>query len=69
MGKMRNAYTFFVGKPEGKRPVERPRCSWNNNIKMDLREIVCEVVDWINLAQNMGQWRAVVYTVINFLVR
>jgi hypothetical protein len=57
-----------VGKPEGKRPLGRPRRRWVNNIKMDLREIVWDGMDWIDLAQNMDQWRALVNTAMNLRV-
>jgi hypothetical protein len=50
MGETRNAYTILVGKPEGKRPLGRPRCRWVDNIKMDLREIGWNGRDWIELA-------------------
>jgi hypothetical protein len=52
MEEMRTAYTL-VGKPEGKRLLRRPRLSWENNIQMDLKEIECEVIDWIHLAQDI----------------
>jgi hypothetical protein len=52
MGEKRNAYRILVGNLEGKRPLERPRCRWVDNIKMDLREIRWDGVDWIDLAQN-----------------
>jgi hypothetical protein len=58
----------LVGNPEGKRPLGRPRRSWVDNIKMDLREIGWGGMDWIDLAQNMDQWRALVNTVMNFRV-
>jgi hypothetical protein len=61
----RNACMILVGKPEGKRPLGRPRCRWLDNIKMDLREIRWDGVDWIDLAQNRNQWRALVNTVMN----
>jgi hypothetical protein len=61
----RNAYRIFVGKPEGKRPMGRPRCRWVDNIKMDLREIEWIGVDWTDLAQNRYQWMALVKTVMN----
>jgi hypothetical protein len=48
----RNAYRIFVGKPEGRRPLGRPRCRWVDNIKMDLREIGWDGVDWVDLAQD-----------------
>jgi hypothetical protein len=57
-----------VGKPEGKRPLERPRCRWVYNIKIDLREIGWDGMDWINLAQDRDQWRALVNTVLNLRV-
>jgi hypothetical protein len=66
MGKKRNAYTILVGKAEGMRPLGRPR--WVDNIKMDLGEIKWDVMDWIYLAQDREQWRALVNTVMNFWV-
>jgi hypothetical protein len=57
-----------VGKPEGKRPPERPRRRWEDNIKMDLREIGWGGMDWIDLAQDRDQWRALVNTVMNLQV-
>jgi hypothetical protein len=68
MGEKRNMYRLLVGKPEGKRPLERPRHRWIDNIKMDLLEIGLTVVDWIDLAQNMYRWRAFVNSVINLRV-
>jgi hypothetical protein len=59
MGEKRNVYRLFVGKPEGKRPVGRPRRIWNT-IKMDLLEIGLSAVDWIGLAQDRYRWRALV---------
>jgi hypothetical protein len=56
MGEMRNAYNILVGKPEGKRPLGRPRHRWESNIKMDLIETEFGGVDWINLAQNRDWW-------------
>jgi hypothetical protein len=55
MGDKKNAYRILVGKPEGKRPLGRPRRSWEDNIRMDLREIGWGGMDWINLAQNRYQ--------------
>jgi hypothetical protein len=65
MGDMRNAYNTLVAKPEWKRPFGRPRSRWEDNTIMYLREIGWEVVDWIHLAQDMYQRRAVVKTVMN----
>jgi hypothetical protein len=64
----RNAYRILVGKPIGKRPLGRPRRSWVNNIKMDLREIGWDGMDSIDLAQDRDQWRALVNTVMNLRV-
>jgi hypothetical protein len=60
-----------VGKPEGKRPLGRPRCRWVDNIKMDLREMGLDGwddVDWIDMAQDRDQWRALVKTALNLWV-
>jgi hypothetical protein len=57
-----------VGKKEEKRPLGRPRRRWENNIKMDLREIEWGDVDWINLAQERDQWRTLVNTVMNLQI-
>jgi hypothetical protein len=57
-----------VGKPEGKRPLGRPRRRWVVNIKMDLREVGWDGMDWIDLAQDRDQWRAYVNAVMNFWV-
>jgi hypothetical protein len=56
-GEKRNAYKILVGKPERKRPLGRPRRRWEDNVKMDLREIGWGVMDWIDLAQDMDKWR------------
>jgi hypothetical protein len=58
----------LVGRPEGRRPLGRPRRRWENNIKMDLGEIGFADVDWIHLAQDRDRWRAVVNTVMNLRV-
>jgi hypothetical protein len=63
MGEKRNVYRLLVGKPEGKRPLGRPRRRRIGNIKMDLLEIVLSVVDWIGLAQDRYRWRALVNSV------
>jgi len=68
MGETRNAYKIFVGKPEGKRPLGRPRRRWEDNIRLGLEELGQEVVDWVHLAQARDQWRAVVNTVMNLRV-
>jgi hypothetical protein len=64
----RNAYRILVGKSEGKRPLGRPRRRWEDNIKIDLREIGGGGMDWIDLVQNRDQWRALVNTVMNLRV-
>jgi hypothetical protein len=63
-----NVYRLFVGEPEGKRPVGRPRRRWIDNIKMDLLEIGLSVVGWIDLAQDRYRWRSVVNSVLNLRV-
>jgi hypothetical protein len=68
MREKRNAYRIFVGKPEGKGPLGRPRCRWVDNIKIDLREIGWRGVDWIDLALDRDQWRALLNTEINLRV-
>jgi hypothetical protein len=67
-GTSRGAHRALVGKPEGRRPLRRLRCRWENNIKMDLREVGLGGVDWINLAQDRDRWRAVVNAVMNLWV-
>jgi hypothetical protein len=68
MGEERKVYKVLVGKPEGKRPPGRPRRRWEDEIRMDLREIGLEGVDWIRLAQDRDRWRAVVSAVMNLRV-
>jgi hypothetical protein len=70
MGERIIAYSILVGKPEGRRPLGRPRHRWVDNIKMDLivREIGWEVMDWIDLAQDRDRWTALVNTKMNFWV-
>jgi hypothetical protein len=68
MGKRRGAYRALVGKPEGRRPLGRPRRRWEDNIKMDLREVGGGVAYWMDLAQDRNRWRALVYTVMNLRV-
>jgi hypothetical protein len=68
MGEGRSVYRILVGSPEGKRPVGRPRRRWKDNTKMDLREIGIDEANWIRLAQDRVQGRAVVKTVMNLRV-
>jgi hypothetical protein len=68
MGEGRGVYRVLVGRPEDKRPVGRLRCSWEDNIKMDLSEFGIDGANWIRLAQDRVQWRAFVNTVMNLLV-
>jgi hypothetical protein len=68
MGEERKVYKVLVGKPEGKRPLGRPRRRWEDGIRMDLREIGLGGVDWIRLSQNRDRWRAVVSAVMNLRV-
>jgi hypothetical protein len=68
MGERRGAYRALVGKPEGRRPLERPRRRWKDNIKTDLREVGWGGMDWINLAQDRDRWRALVNAVMNLRV-
>jgi hypothetical protein len=64
----RKVFKVLVGKPEGKRQLERPRHRWDDGIKMDLREIGWEGVEWIHLAQGRDRWRAAVNAVMNLWV-
>jgi hypothetical protein len=68
MWEKRNAYRILVGKPEGKRPLGRPRRRWVDNIKMDLRGIGWDGVEWIDMAEDRDQWRALMNTVLNLRV-
>jgi hypothetical protein len=63
-----NAYRILVGNPEGKRPLGRPRCRWEDNFKIDVRETGWGCMDWIYLAQDRDQWRNPVNTVVNVWV-
>ena len=66
--KRRDVYRILVGKPEGKRPLERARRRWEDNIKMYLQEVGCGGMDWIDLGQDRDRWRALVNVVMNLLV-
>jgi hypothetical protein len=68
MGVKRNAYRLLVGKPEGKRPLGRPRRRWVDNIRIDLGEVGWDDVDWIGLAKDRYRWRALVNSVLNLRV-
>jgi hypothetical protein len=68
MGKRRDVYRVLVGKPEGRRPLGRIRHRWEDNISMDLQEVGCGVMDWIELAQDRNKWRALVSAVMNIRV-
>jgi hypothetical protein len=68
MGRACDANRILVGKPEGKRPLGRQRGRWVDNIKIDLRDIGWDSMDWIDLAQDRDQWRALVNTVMNLRV-
>jgi hypothetical protein len=65
MGERRGVYRVLVGKPEGKRPLGRPRCRGGDTIKMDLQKVGCESMDWIELAQDRDRRRALVNEVMN----
>jgi hypothetical protein len=67
-GKGRGVYRVLVGKPEGKRPLARPRCRWEDNIRMDLQEVGWGCVDWIGLAQDRDRWWALASVVMNLWV-
>jgi hypothetical protein len=68
MGEGRNVYRVLVGKPEGKRPHERPRHRWKDGIKLDIKEIGWGSMEWIHLAQDMDCWQAVVNAVMNLQI-
>ena len=68
MGERRGVYRVLVGKPEGKGPLGRPRCRWEDNIKMDLQEVGCWGMDWIDMAQDRDRWQALVNSEMNLMV-
>jgi len=68
MGEERGVYRVLVGKPEGRRPMGRPRRRWVDNIRMDLQEVGCVYMDWIGLAQDRDRWRTFVSAVMNLRV-
>ena len=68
MGERRGVYRVLVWKPEGKRTLGRPRRRWEDNIKMNLQEVGCGGMDWIELAQDRDRWRELVNAVMNFQV-
>jgi hypothetical protein len=65
MGERRSVYRSLVGKPGGKRTLGRPRRRWEDNIKMDIQEVGCGVMDWIELAQDRDSWRVIVNRIMN----
>ena len=68
MGEKRGIYRILVGKPEGKRPLGRPRRKWEDNIKLDLQEVGCGGMEWIELAKDGDRWQAFVTAVMNLQV-
>jgi len=68
MDDRRGVYRVLVGKPEGNRPLGRPRRRWEDNIKMDLQEVRCGGTDWIKLAQHRDRWRALVNAIMKLRV-
>jgi len=68
MGEERGVYMVLVGKPEGRRPLGRPRYRWVDNIGMDIQEVGCGYMDWIGLAQDRDRWRTLVGAVMNLRV-
>jgi len=68
MGEEREVYRVLVGKPEGRRPLGRPRLRWVDNIRMDLQDVGCVYMDWIGLALDRDSWRTLVSAVMNLRV-
>jgi len=68
MGERRGVYRVLVGRSEGKRPLGRPRRRWEDNIKIDLQDVGCKDMDWIDLAQDRDRWRSLLNAVMNLRV-
>jgi hypothetical protein len=68
MGEETGVYRVFLGKPEGRRPLGRPRRRWVDNIRMDLQEVGCGYMDWIELAQDRDRWRTLLSAIMNLRV-
>jgi hypothetical protein len=68
VGEGTGVYKVLVGKPEGKRPLGKPRLRWEDNIKVNLQEVRCGGMDWIELSKDRDRWRALVYAVMNLRV-
>ena len=68
IGERRGVYRVLVGIPEGRKPLEKPRRRWEDNIRMELREVGCGCLDWLELAQDRYRWRALVSAVMNLRV-
>ena len=68
MGEKINAYRLWAEEPEGRRPLGTPRCRWNDDIKMDLKEEACDGVEWIDMTQGKDKWWTVVKAVMNLWV-
>jgi len=68
IGERRGIYRVLLGKPEGKKPLGIPRCGWEDNIKMDLQEVECGGMDWVEVAQDRDRWQACVNVVVNLRV-
>ena len=64
MGEKRGIYRVLVGKPEGRRPLRRHKCRWEDNIKLDIQEVGCGGIDWIKMAEDRDRWQALVNAVM-----
>jgi hypothetical protein len=69
MGERKGVYRVLVEKPEGKRQFGRPKCRWEDNVKMDLQEMGCGGIDWIELSEDRDRWQALVNAVMNLRVQ